>query len=266
MRAMARSITETPSPAEALRLFMTAPRTPMARREAEQMEAAEPFEFEQAGDRIMGWTFGEGPLVVLTHGWGGRASQLSDFAVALAARGKRVICFDAPGHGESEGEICNALRVADCLSILQGRFGPVESLVGYSFGVVGANVALWQGLQARSVAYISGLVWIPERFREWAHAVGLTPEAEAEYLQLAEDYFGRGRLEQISGDQIAPKMTASALIVHDADDHEVSIEQAESLARHWPGSEFARTEGLGHRRTIRSGEVIARVVDFVSKP
>ena len=237
----------------------------MARREAEQMAAGKPFEFEQAGDRLKGLIFGEGPLIILTHGWGGRASQLADFAVALAGRGRKVICFDAPGHGESEGEICNALRVADCLSILQSKFGPVESILGYSFGVVGANVALWQGLQVKAVAYISGLVWIPERFREWAHAAGLSEEAEREYLQLAEEFFGKGKIDQISGDRIAPTMTASALIVHDAEDGEVGIEQAESLAQNWPGSELVKTEGLGHRRTIRSAEVIELVVDFLAR-
>lgn len=263
MRAMARTITEAPTPAEALRLFMTAPRSPMARREAEQMAHGTPFEFEQAGDRLRGWIFGEGPLVLLTHGWGGRASQLADFAVGLANRGRKVICFDAPGHGESEGEICNAVRVADCLAILQNKFGPVEAILGYSFGVVGANVALWNGLQVKAVAYISGLVWIPERFKEWAHAVGLSPDAEAEYLQLAEDYFGKGKIDQISGDRIAPAMTAAALIVHDEADAEVDIEQAECLARNWPQSQVVKTVGLGHRRTIRSSEVINRVVDFI---
>lgn len=228
------------------------------------MATGEPFEFEQAGDKLKGWSFGDGPLVILTHGWGGRASQLADFAVALSKRGRKVVCFDAPGHGESEGEICNALRVAECLAILQRMFGPVEALLGYSFGVVGANVALWQGMQVRAVAYISGLVWIPERFKEWAHAIGLSAEAETEYLRLAEEYFGRGRLDQISGDKIAPKMTASALIIHDAEDAEVGIEQAESLAQHWPGSQFIRTEGLGHRRTIRSAEVINRVVEHLA--
>ena len=52
MRAMARSIERVPSPAEALRLFMTAPRVEMARREAEIMVNGERFSIVQGGDKI----------------------------------------------------------------------------------------------------------------------------------------------------------------------------------------------------------------------
>jgi pimeloyl-ACP methyl ester carboxylesterase len=72
-------------------------------------------------------------------------------------------------------------------------------------------------------------------------------------------------LESISGDRIAPKQTAEALIIHDEEDNEILIYQAEALAAAWPKNQFVRTTGLGHRRIIRSGEIIRQVAEFVTR-
>lgn len=260
---MTKFLERVPSPAETLRLFMMPSRIAMARKEAEILAGFETFELENRGDKIQAWSMGEGPLVILTHGWSGRSSQLAGFAAGIVERGRRVVMFDAPAHGDSEGTESTGLRVAETLHDLQSRLGNISAIVAHSFGVVGSNVALWQGLLVQRVAYIAGLVHIPQRFIEFAYACGLNDAQVQEYWDLAEAEFGVGILEQISGDVIAPRMSAGALVIHDVDDNEVGIEQAVALAEAWPGAELIRTEGLGHRRIIRSPEVIRLACDFV---
>ena len=48
--------------------------------------AAEPFEVESLGAAVRGHVWGEGPVVYLVHGWGGRGSQLASFVEPLRAR------------------------------------------------------------------------------------------------------------------------------------------------------------------------------------
>jgi len=42
---------------------------------------------------------GDGPTVMLLHGWGGSASDMMPLARAFARAGHRAIVFDLPGHG-----------------------------------------------------------------------------------------------------------------------------------------------------------------------
>jgi hypothetical protein len=41
-------------------------------------------------------------------------------------------------------------------------------------------------------------------------------------------------------------------------------QEGEAVARAWPGAQFVRTTGLGHRRILRDPEVMARVTAFIA--
>jgi pimeloyl-ACP methyl ester carboxylesterase len=98
---------------------------------------------------------GDGPPVVLVHGWGGSASNWVELAPALA-RGRRVVVPELPGHGGSaalpgaESLVPFADAVAAALAQEGGGPAPV---VGHSLGgVVALRLAL------RSPDTVSGLV------------------------------------------------------------------------------------------------------------
>ncbi|MES9847744.1 MAG: alpha/beta fold hydrolase, partial [Candidatus Thiodiazotropha sp.] len=96
----------------ALRLFMTPPRFPIPRREMQVRESASLTRHEIHGETIAVRSWGEGPSVLLCHGWGGRGTQFFALIEALAAAGYRAVAFDAPAHGDSSGKRTNMLKVA----------------------------------------------------------------------------------------------------------------------------------------------------------
>ena len=49
------------------------------------------------------WDWGEGPTVLLVHGWNGAAAQLAGYVQPLVDAGYHVVAFDQPGHGHSSG-------------------------------------------------------------------------------------------------------------------------------------------------------------------
>src|SRR4029078_13409394 len=53
-------------------------------------EGGRPFEVESLGAVVRGHVWGDGPVVYLVHGWGGRGSQLASFVEAPLARGLRL--------------------------------------------------------------------------------------------------------------------------------------------------------------------------------
>jgi pimeloyl-ACP methyl ester carboxylesterase len=64
--------------------------------------------------------------------------------------------------------------------------------------------------------------------------------------------------------RLAHALNVPALILHDADDHDVPWQEGATLAAAWPGATFEKTSGLGHRRILRDPTVVARAVEFLS--
>ncbi|HJW94878.1 MAG TPA: alpha/beta fold hydrolase, partial [Thermoanaerobaculia bacterium] len=85
-------------------LFMKPRRFRTPPREQALLEGAERFEIRAGEDTtIRAWRWGNGPVVILTHGWEGRGSQMASFVAPLVASGRSVVAFDAPGHGRTDG-------------------------------------------------------------------------------------------------------------------------------------------------------------------
>jgi 2-succinyl-6-hydroxy-2,4-cyclohexadiene-1-carboxylate synthase len=86
---------------------------------------------------------GNGPTLVLLHGFMGRGASWGRHATALAAR-FRVVVVDLPGHGRSgiPADIVRASveRTAEDLAVILGRIDPeAVDVLGYSLG---ARIAL----------------------------------------------------------------------------------------------------------------------------
>ena len=93
--------------AAAERLFLTPPRRSDAAATALDLIDARSSIVEHKGRAIMTWRWGarQAPAVLLAHGWGGHAAQMRAFAFPLLAAGYRVITYDQPAHGVSEGKL-----------------------------------------------------------------------------------------------------------------------------------------------------------------
>src|SRR5215468_10098929 len=80
----------------AARMFMTPRRHIRPRREIEILKRARSWSIVRRGVRLALWSWGEGPTVLLVHGWEGRGAQLGSFITKLTAAGYKVATFDGP--------------------------------------------------------------------------------------------------------------------------------------------------------------------------
>lgn len=97
------------------------------------------------------------PAVVLMHGGGQTRHSWSGVMRALAARGYRVINYDARGHGDSGWSADGAYeledRVDDLIAVLEGVKTPI-ALVGASLGGATAICAMARGLRPAAAVFV----------------------------------------------------------------------------------------------------------------
>ncbi len=208
------------------------------------------------------WTWGQGPIVVLTHGWGSRAGRFSTLARALVDARFRVVLFDAPAHGASMGSQASLPQFSRALRAVGDAVGPIYGLVGHSLGGAAVSLAMRNGLPAERAVLLSP----PADVILFSHAF-------AEHLRIplrAHDAMRRNlenrlqiRWEELHVPTLARGMTVPALVVHDRDDQDVPFSHGDEIARAWPGAEFMATSGLGHRAVVWDAEVIRRTITFL---
>ena len=95
------------------------------------------------GLSVLRW--GEGPAVLLLHGWAGRPTQFAHLIEQLVGAGYSVYALDAPAHGRSPGREANVVLFAHALLEAAGELPPLRAVVGHSLGGAAALLAAQMG-------------------------------------------------------------------------------------------------------------------------
>jgi pimeloyl-ACP methyl ester carboxylesterase len=248
------------------RLFLTPPKAGDDAASALDLIDARDGCIVHKGRHIMTWRWGaaDAPAVVLAHGWGGRATQMRAFVFPLLAAGYRVIAYDQPAHGLSEGKLTGLPDFADVLAEIAAHHGDVRAVIGHSLGATAAAMALaWHRVELEKVVLISppsDLVGYSRRFARW-HWM---PEPLRRAMQGAiEERYGV-RWEELELARVAPRLAAKALVIHDRDDRMIPWRQGNAIAQHWRGARLMTTQGLGHGRILQDEAVTSAAAEFIA--
>lgn len=218
------------------------------------------FRFGLSGLR---WGERDAPVVLMLHGWEGRASQFAHFVQPLVEQGRQVIALDAPGHGESPGEESNAILFAYAAVEAAAEIPNLEAVIGHSMGAGALAYAISLGLSPERVVLLGGPSSLRQVLERYADGVNLTTHARPHFFKAVERHTG------VNPDDVDIRKIAEslghlpALIVHDRRDSMVPFTDGEAVARHWKNAEFMPTDGLGHWRILSDAAVVARVTSFL---
>jgi len=247
------------------RLFLTPPKPKLPQSTFFDFLDAHAGYVEYRGRNLATWRWGprEAPAVLLAHGWGGYAAQMRGFVPRLLAEGFRVIAYDQPAHGLSEGKLTGLPDFAGALAAVSKHHGNVQYVIAHSLGGVATAIALSRGLALKSVVLISppsDLVGFSRQFARWYWM----PEALRRAMQAAiEERFGL-RWFELEIPRLAPRLKTPALVIHDRGDGIVPWAQGAALARAWPGARLLSTAGLGHGRILESDITTRAAADFIA--
>lgn len=209
------------------------------------------------------WRWGHGPAVLLVHGWEGRGSQLGALVEPLVRAGMSVVAFDAPAHGDSPGQRMYLTDFADAISGVADTTGPLHGIVAHSFGAAGVLLAgMRDAVRVERNVLIAPNIDAHASVRSFVRMLGLDDADRILLEQRLAEHAGIS-LDALRPEAMVRGRTEALLVIHDRDDREVRIDEAERLAALWPNAELRVTEGLGHRRILRDPDVIAATVELL---
>ena len=229
---------------------------------------------------IHSWWWGQGPVVLLVHGWDGRGSQLGRFVNPLVEAGFQVVAFDGPAHGDSPGMQTNLsdfsrhmlevqAEIASSIDNTDGnenksRDGVIYGAIGHSFGAAALMLATKRGLNLKKVVLIASPCSLQDVFNRYTAFMKLSQTTKNYFRDFLELYT-QLKIPDVQVNLIAKQLKASGLVVHDQSDDEIPYQDAIEIVKTWPGAELYLTQGLGHRRILKSREVIERVKLFLQQ-
>ncbi len=216
------------------------------------------------GKRIQIYSWGEGPMVLLVHGWAGRGTQFRKIIPALVKAGYRVVGFDGPAHGKSDGKQTNISDFSEVLKQIIKKEGEPVAAIAHSFGGAATLFGIMNGLPIKRLINIASPTIGDGIIGNFLRALNASPasaKALKDYVLKTTgkdfDYFSALHSVRNLPNPI------SLLLIHDENDRDVFIEHPIALLKVYRQAEFLRTSGLGHARILRDQKVIDTCLKFI---
>lgn len=246
---------------------MTAAEQRLASRADAKLAEAEDIGFFHHGKRVAAYRFdnsngANGKTAVLVHGWMSGARYMMAMVDPLLAMGYRVVCFDLPAHGRSQGRRTNLVVCAEAFDRLLGDIGSVDLVIAHSFGGAVTAYTLSR-LRTRAldpdgrVVLLASPNQLSSVTREFAGALGLSNAARRVYERRLSRKIGAS-LAEMDGNIMFAAANYPLRVIHCVDDAEVSIDESRRYLES-DASDVRLTElaGLGHRRILYHADAIA---------
>lgn len=210
--------------------------------------------------------WGEGPAVLLMHGWGGRPTQFAALIEKLVGAGYGVIALDAPAHGRSPGSEADVVLFARALLEAASELPPLRAVIGHSMGGASALLATQMGLRAETLVTVAAPSKVLTVLRGFANYVGLPPQARSSFIRQVEQQAG---IPAKQLDVARYELGMPGLVVHAEDDRQVRVTESVAIHQAWPGSRLLRLPGGGHHRVLADAvlaDAVLELLESVEEP
>ena len=249
------------------KLFTTPIKHKIPKREhaMEHESAQKTITISEINKEIVVYEYGKSDKkILLVHGWSGRGTQLVKIADELLKNGFMTISFDAPAHGKSKGNSSIMIEFIASILEIEKQYGPFEFAIGHSLGGMSVLNAIKQNLKIKKAVIIGSGDIIQDIIDDFISKLRLNPEYGIKLRNHFEAKFG-GKMDDYSAYKAAEKTEIPVLIIHDKDDHDVSVKAAYNIQKHLKNSEIMITESLGHRKILGNDDVIKKIIEFLKQ-
>jgi pimeloyl-ACP methyl ester carboxylesterase len=212
------------------------------------------------------WQWGtQGPLVLLLHGWNGRAAQLAPLAWQLSQQGFRCVAPDITGHGDSVGERTAWRCFIDEPAELATTLGePLHACIGHSAGGLAMMAARRiHRLQARRFVCVCAPSHPFPPIRAIRQRLNPRPTLIERYQAFIAGQFGTDWPRLEAGEAFAGA-AQELMLFYDPKDRFVDHSEGDRILAWCTGATLVKSSGHGHARVLSSDELARAVGAFIA--
>lgn len=226
---------------------------PVRRKMAVLPPGMENKQFTYEDGSLAVYRMGEGPIVLLSHGWSGAASQLFPLMERVAKAGYQAVAYDQIGHGGSSGQQSNLflfIRAKQAMVEMLENDHKISAVISHSMGAVAALTALKKPYPLLLIAPVFKL---QQSMFEKVEESGIRTKLLENILfdletQYDMEFFNNNPTEN------AASYSGKIQIVHDQKDPFTELSDSQEASRGHSHIKLKATDNLGHGRIIDSDE------------
>ncbi|MFZ9220209.1 MAG: alpha/beta hydrolase [Sediminibacterium sp.] len=207
-----------------------------------------------------------GKTVLIAHGYASFFFKFEQYIQPLLKEGFRVIGFDAPGHGRSQGKYINVLIYRDAIHAIMEAFGPIDHFIGHSLGGLTLSLVAEtiDAPETHKFVLIAPATKTSTTFEGFFSLMRFSPELKKAFYDLVESKAGK-HISYFEADRAIANFKGKVLWAHDQDDPVCPYKDLENFKN--KGSEnttFLITNELGHNKIYKTQAVIDKIVSFLA--
>ncbi len=204
--------------------------------------------------------------VLIAHGYASFAYKFEHYIAPLLKMGYRVLAFDAPAHGQSEGKYIHVVVYQEAIQQIMQQDGPVHHFIGHSLGALTLSMIAEQVDQpdARKFVLIAPATKTTTTFANFFKMMHLNEVTKTAFLNEVSrrthhnvDYF--------AADRALTNYGGPLLWVHDEKDMVCPFEDILDFKKNASSNiKFLITNGLGHNKVYKTAEVMDQIMAFLT--
>jgi len=232
--------------------------------EQQFLENGTPFHIHVHDKDIRCWKWGQGPGILFVHGWNGRGVNFAYFFKSIIDAGFSVITYDAPAHGESEGQVTNYFELSDTVrSFLRPSCGfNIQGIIAYSIGGSATVNCISKDNPSVDTVLIAPALKLKELLFNAFNYHGVPEVVYRNLVADMERYYGYD-VHQDNPDVLAKSISSKMLIVHDKDDRTIPYADSKTLSDNTDNFYLHTTESLGHKQILKDNAVIDVITTYL---
>ncbi|MEX2596673.1 MAG: alpha/beta hydrolase [Salibacteraceae bacterium] len=216
------------------------------------------------GKRIAFYEVGEGPTLLLLHGWSGRGMQFRVLAQSLAASGFHCVLIDAPGHGRSDGKQTNLFEFSEVFNVFIAEADNLKAVIGHSLGAASISYAIANGTQVPAFITLGAPVIAQDILDTFTNTLNASKRVQKGIRKKAVAHFGE-TFQGVAMETTFRKVQCPVLSLHGANDHDVDLSHLDKLKSINPQIDALVFSETGHRRILRDERVVEAIIDWLKR-
>jgi alpha-beta hydrolase superfamily lysophospholipase len=255
---------------EAFRLFCTPYTRKITQKRPAIFTKATPKLVDFEGLAIVGYGWQapqpNGKKVMILHGFSSYAYKFEHYVPLLLQMGYEVLAFDAPGHGDSEGKIVNALVYKRFICLVNELENGIDAFIAHSFGGLALSLALQElpGAASKKMVLIAPATETTTALQWFYKMLQVKPDLQAAIEAYIISMAGKP-ISYFSVTHSLSVIDTPCLWIHDKNDRICPFSdtlQAQTNAK--AQQEFFITEGLGHNKVYRDQGVMKKIGAYLT--